>query len=361
MKLLAAISQHGLGHLAQAAPVLNALRKLQPDLKLTIWSGLSQAVLRARIEGPFEQRADGADVGLIMHDAMRVDMHASHAAYQAFHADWSGRVGLEADWLRAQRFDRVFADIAYLPLAAAAQAGIPGFALCSLNWADISQVYLTGMPGMAPVFEQMQTAYAAAEVFLQPTPSMPMSQLQRRQGIAPIAAAGCNRRQELIQRLIQRLGIAADYKLILLGFGGVAYQGKGHLPEIDGVVWLTPDGWPQEPDSARRDRISFRQTGLPFMDLLASSDALITKVGYGSFVEAAAHALPVLYLDRPDWPETPYLAEWLLQHGNAAGIDESILFSDRLAIALNALWRQPRKVAVNACGAEQAARHLLAR
>lgn len=357
MKWLAAISQHGLGHLAQAAPVLNALRKMQPDLRLTIWSGLDRAALQARIEGPFEQRAEAADVGLIMHDAMRVDIHASHAAYQAFHADWPARVGLEAEWLRAQRFDRVFADIAYLPLAAAAQAGIPGFALCSLNWAEISQAYLSGMPGMPPVFEQMQTAYAAAEVFLQPTPAMPMPQLQRRQGIAPIAVAGRNRRRELIQRL----ALAADCKLVLLGFGGVAYQGTGRLPEIDGVVWLTPDDWPQEPDSPRRDRISFRQIGLPFMDLLASSDALITKVGYGSFVEAAAHALPVLYLDRPDWPETPCLAEWLLRHANAAGIDESILFSDHLATALNALWRQPRKAAVNACGAEQAARLMLAR
>jgi len=357
MKLLAVISQHGLGHLAQAAPVLNAVRKLQPGLALTIWSGLSQAALQARIEGPFELRAEAADVGLIMHDAMRVDIHASHAAYQAFHADWPARVRLEADWLRARGFDRVFADIAYLPLAAAAQAGIPSVALCSLNWADISQAYLAGRPGMCAIFDQMQAAYAAADVFLQPTPAMPMPQLERRQRTAPIAASGRNRRQELLRKF----ALAADVKLTLLGFGGVAYQGKGRLPAIDGVVWLTPDDWSQDEGIPRRDRISFAQTGLPFMDLLASSDALITKVGYGSFVEAAAHAVPVLYLDRPDWPETPYLAEWLLQHANAARIDESVLFSDHLATSLNTLWQQPRKAAVETSGAEQAARHLLAR
>jgi hypothetical protein len=66
MKLLAVISQHGLGHLAQAAPVLNALRKQQPDLALTIWSGLSPVALRARIEGPFTHRHESADVGLLM-------------------------------------------------------------------------------------------------------------------------------------------------------------------------------------------------------------------------------------------------------------------------------------------------------
>ncbi len=351
MKLLAVISQHGLGHLAQAAPVLNALRKQQPDLALTIWSGLSPAALHARIEGPFTHRHESADVGLLMHDAMRVDIEASHAAYHAFHADWPARVKHEADWLLKQAFDQVFSDVAYLPLAAAAEAGVPSVALCSLNWADISQAYLAEMPDMLRVFAQIHTAYAAAGVFLQPTPSMPMPQLVCRQAIAPIAAVGCNRRQELNRTL----SLAADSKLVLLGFGGVAYSGKGHLPRIQGVIWLTPDDWPNEAADVRSDQVSFSRTGFQFLDLLASSDALITKVGYGSFVEATAHAVPVLYLDRTDWPETPYLAEWLLQHGTAAVIEEARLFSDRLGVALHALWQLPRKAAIEAGGAEQAA------
>jgi hypothetical protein len=52
MNLLAVISQHGLGHLAQAAPVLNALRRLEPALHLTIWSGLTSAALHA----PYRRR-----------------------------------------------------------------------------------------------------------------------------------------------------------------------------------------------------------------------------------------------------------------------------------------------------------------
>lgn len=47
MKLLAAISHHGFGHLAQAGPVLATLHTLEPDLDLTIWSGLGSTVLQA--------------------------------------------------------------------------------------------------------------------------------------------------------------------------------------------------------------------------------------------------------------------------------------------------------------------------
>jgi len=353
MKLLAAISQHGLGHLAQAAPVLNALRVLQPNLQLTIWSGLDRAALQSRIAGPFEHRPDAADVGLVMCDAMRVDTSASHAAYREFHADWPARVAREATWLRSQAFDRVFADIAYLPLAAAAQAGIAGVAMCSLNWADIARAYLAELPGMTEILVQIHAAYAAADLFLQPEPAMPMEDLPQRRPITSIAAQGRNRRDELNRKL----GLPADHKMVLLGFGGIGYQGRGGLPEIDATQWLTPDNWPAE---NRPDIISFSRCGMPFLDLLASCDLLVTKVGYGSFVEAVVHARPVLYLDRPDWPETPYLAGWLQRHGNAMAIDEGLLFSEALGELMQTLWRQPRKPPTPADGAEAAARHLLA-
>jgi hypothetical protein len=354
MKLLATISQHGLGHLAQAAPVLNALRVLHPELELTLWCGLAREVLQQRITGPFEHRHEPVDVGLIMHDALRVDQAASHAAYRTFHANWPGRVQREADWLHDQAFDRVFSDIACLPLAAAAQAGIASIALCSLNWADIAQRYLSDQPGMLPILDQMRAAYNAADVFLQPTPSMPMPDLIRALPIAPIAARGCNRRQELLQRL----ALPSETKLAVLGFGGIGYSGKGSLTAIDGLVWLAPDDWQAE---SRTDLIPFSRTGLSFLDLLTSSDVLITKVGYGSFVEATVQAIPVLYLDRPDWPETPYLAAWLQQNGRALAIDETRLFSSQIADIMHSLWRQPHKSTPDADGAEQAAHHLLAR
>jgi UDP:flavonoid glycosyltransferase YjiC (YdhE family) len=282
---------------------------------------------------------------------------ASHAAYCAFHADWPARVQQEADWMRNQGFDLVFSDVAYLPLAAAAQAGVRSIALCSLNWFDIAQAYLAEQPDMTPILQQMHAAYATADLFLQPEPSMPMPSLTRRQAIAPIAAQGCNRRTELERTL----ALPETVKLVLLGFGGIGYQGQGELPQLENVVWLMPDDWLMQPTAARTDLIPFSRCGLPFIDLLASCDLLITKVGYGSFVEATAHAVPVLYLDRPDWPETPYLAAWLRQHGNAAAIDAAVLFSRQVADVMHTLWRQARKPALVANGAEQAARQLMAR
>ncbi|MDP2433076.1 MAG: hypothetical protein Q8O33_13765 [Pseudomonadota bacterium] len=351
MRLLVAISHHGLGHLAQAAPVLNALHATRPDLEFLVWSGVPRAALAARIHAPFQHRHEPADVGLAMHDAVRVDLTASRAAHLDFHGGWDARVADEAAWLREQDISGVLSDVACLPLAAAARAGIPAVAMCSLNWVDIASAYLAEQPGMAPVLEQMATAYRSARAFLRVTPAMPMDWLENREAVPPIAALGVDRRVELRARL----GLEHGERLVLLGLGGIGYRAARPLPVVTGVRWLVPDDWRQE----RGDLIPFARAGLPFIDLLASCDALVTKVGYGSFVEAAAAGIPVLYIDRPDWPETPYLVDWLLAHTRAAVIDEAGLFDPAVGVLLATLLAAPRMPRVAVDGAAVAARRVL--
>lgn len=349
MRLLAVISHHGLGHLAQAGPVLNALYSIQPDLDLTIWSGLSTEALQARGYFPFQHRREPADVGLTMIDALKVDTVASHAAYLDFHQDWEHRVDQESEWLKENDFHGVYSDVAYLPLAAAKLAGKPSVAMCSLNWLDIAGTYLSDRPGMGIILDQMENAYRCAQAFLRPIPAMPMAWLPNCEEIAPIADRGHVRRKELLQAV----GGRGNTKTVLVGFGGIGYQGD--LPEITGVTWLAPDDW----IGNRTDLVTFKTQGLSFLDMLASCDALLTKVGYGSFVEAVTHGIPVLYIDRPDWPETPYLADWLIRHGNGVAISESELFTERAGELLDQLWNMSPQPRLETNGAAEAAHRVL--
>ncbi|MEW5786395.1 MAG: hypothetical protein AB1899_00935 [Pseudomonadota bacterium] len=349
MRLLAAISHHGLGHLAQAGPVLSALKTLEPGLELTVWSGLAPAALAARLPFPFRHRQEAADVGLAMHDALGVDLATSHRAYLDFHRDWPARLAREARWLAEEGFDGVFSDVAYLPLAAARNAGIPAVALCSLNWRDIAAAYLAQAPGMAPILEDMARAYAGARAFLRPEPSMPMDWLANGEAVPPIASLGRSRRAELDGRLGRRAGT----RRVLAGFGGIPFQGS--LARLPGVTWLAPDGW----GTGRDDVVPFPALDMPFLDLVASCDVLLTKVGYGGFAEAAANGVPALYVDRPDWPETPWLAAWLEEHNRARAIRVEDLGSPRLGEMIDALLARPAPPPPVAEGALAAARRLL--
>lgn len=352
-RLYVAISHHGLGHLAQTAPVLNALHARDPGIEFVLRTALPHAALALRLAMPFEHIAEASDCNLVMRDAIRVDLPASLAAYRTYHHDWPGKVDAEARRLETLKADVVFSNVGYLPLAAAARAGLPAAAMCSLNWADIVRHYLGHEPEMAAVLDQMVAAYAGARVFLRPEPSMPMADLANAVAIPPVAQAGRNRRAELAERL----GLGPDDRLVLVGMGGIGYRPPAERwPRLSQVVYLVPDDWRVAQPGLR----ALADTGMVFRDVLASADALITKPGYGSYAEAAAAAVPVLYIPRPDWPEAPYLNDWLRRRLPVLEIGEEQLLAGRLAEPLERLWALPPRPPVVADGAAAAASALLA-
>lgn len=333
------ISSHGFGHLAQVAPVLNALRAACPDLRLTVRSGLPRDRLASRIDGDFAHMQAASDFGFVMNNALDIDLAATAARYRDFHADWPARVRRETAWLDALAPDAVLSDVAYLPLAGAAAAGIPAIALCSLNWADLVDHYFHGEPWLPALHARMLEAYRSAQVFLRATPGMPMFDLPNALAIGPVAQTRQPRRAEVAQRL----RLPEDRRWVVVALGGIDFP----LPVAD---------WPRRGDLLWIEA----DPRVPFHDLLACADALIAKPGYGTFVEAAVQGVPLLYLPRPDWPEQACLVDWLRGHGRAAPISREQARAGDLLAALDALWRLPAPPRPQPTGVAEAVRHLLA-
>lgn len=99
------------------------------------------------------------------------------------------------------------------------------------------------------------------------------------------------------------------------------------------IYYLIPDSWPMAHPHARH----FQQCDLSFIDMLSSCDALVTKPGYGNFSEAACNNIPVLYLKRGDWPEEPYLIDWLAQYGRGLVLSRKEFFAGKFSQALKQL------------------------
>lgn len=348
------ISSHGFGHLAQVAPVLNALAARLPTLRLTVRSGLRHEQLHTRLAPGFTHIAAASDFGYLMHDAIRVDLAATAAAYCALHAGWSARVAAEAAFLASLQPDLVLSDVAYLPLAGAARAGLPALALSSLNWADLFAHYFSGEPWAAPIHRAMLDAYNSAECFVRLTPGMPMADLHRVHPVGPVAAMGRNCRGALREQL----GCRADERLVLIAFGGFSKRLPiESWPPVDGVHWLVHEAWQLVHASAT----AFEPLGRPFTDLLNSVDAVITKPGYGLFAEAGCNGTPVLYVRREDWPEQDCLIDWLAANGRCREIRDADLQAGRVDEALAALWQQPALAPPSPVGADEAAAWLFSR
>jgi hypothetical protein len=346
--LVVSITGHGFGHVAQTAPILNLLLQRMPRLRLTIRSDVPLDYLRSRIRVPFDHLPGTGDIGMAMSSALDVLVAESQTAYRAMHADWDARVAAEARQLRALGADLVLSNVGYLPLAGAQHAGIANVALCSLNWFDIYRHYC----GDDTVAAQILACYVNADGFLRATPGMTMNNLPNPVTLAPIADVGTDRREELDHRL----KLSREEKLVLVSMGGIASRlPVERWPHMDGVRWLVQKSW----QVARPDAIVLESLPLSFRDLLASSDALLCKPGYGSFTEAACSGTPVLYVDRPDWPEAPALVEWLQLHGRCREVSRQQLESGNIAQELTRLWAAPAVTPPVSTGAIQAADWLI--
>lgn len=348
MHLLTAITPHGYGHAAQVAPVLNALRRRLPGLRLTVMTSLPQAFLRGRIEGDFSFIDEAADFGLVMNSAIDIDLEASAEAYRRMHLDWDGQVERASERLRGLAPDLVLADVPYLTLAAAAHAGIPAVALCSLNWADIYRQYFGGRPEAPTLLAQMEAAYHSARAFLRPEPAMPMGFLDNGVAVGPIAARAGAQPEDLRARL--PAGAAAS-RVILVAPGGIQTRFPvERWPIGQGIHWLVSADWQvRHPDVS-----AYQNTGLTFTEMVAACDAVLGKCGYGTVTECVTNGTPLLYVPRPDWPEEAILLEWLQAHRAALAVDPRRLDSGCFADLMEPL----ASLQVQTCepaGAQQAA------
>lgn len=347
--LVVNITAHGFGHVAQTAPVLNALHERMPQLRITVRSGVAPEHLRSRIHAPFAYLPGSSDIGMLMSSALDVRVADSYTAYREFHARWEDNVAAEARILHELKADFVLSNVGYLPLAGAQQAGISNTALCSLNWADIYRHYC----GDDAIAAQIRDCYVNANAFLRATPGMMMPDLPNLIPVSPIAAVGTNRRDEINRRL----NLSPDEKLVLISLGGIASRLPiEHWPRLAGVRWLVQQSWQVEhPDAIPLESVLKSSSPMSFGDLLASSDALICKPGYGSFTEATCSGVPVLYVNRPDWPESPVLAEWLQQHNACGEVSRLTLEQGNIAKALEQVWSMPKTELVIPEGAQQVA------
>jgi hypothetical protein len=73
----AAISAHGFGHAAQVVPVLNALGRLVPDLRVILRTTVPASFFNDRLMIPWELSASQQDIGCIQNGPLTIDVEAT--------------------------------------------------------------------------------------------------------------------------------------------------------------------------------------------------------------------------------------------------------------------------------------------
>ncbi len=317
------ISGHGYGHLAQIAPLVRLAIERKGSRSVIVRS-LHAAKLVESFIGISGLRTvpPPPDPGLAMHSPVRVDVGATLRLYRELHEAMPRIVDREARRLERLGAALLISDVGHIGPAAAAQAEIPAFALCSLHWEELLATYLPDTSEVRRIRDGIIGAYEKAQAFLLAAPRHSVPRLSR---VIPVGPMVRGRGRNMRELVLQRIGARRGTRLCYVTFGGIGGT-RLHpcLPENTGWILILAGRMPHLIGGDRTVPASDLY-GLDALDLIASCDLVLTKTGYGTFTECVAHGTPCAFLSRPDWPEARDLEEWIMATGLGMPVTASML------------------------------------
>jgi hypothetical protein len=356
-KLAFYVTSHGFGHLNRAVAVIN---RVPPDLELVIRSHPNLFPhWRERLTRPAELTAHISDAGAVNPpgDSTATDGPATLALAQRVHAEAETRVDEEAQWLRDENVSALCCDAPPLPLVAARRAGIPGCLLANFTWADIYAPYARAAGNGASGFvSELRRAYRQASVVFRAEPALRMAWLPGQINIGMVANPGRDRRKEL-HRL---LSLSAREKLVYFYIGRYGQNdldwARLEAYERQGIHFI---GYHAAPVGPLRNLHLIPAAEWPGADLVASTDVLVAKAGYGTVCEAMACNTPMIYPPRRGFSEFRALDRALRSWGGGIPVSTRAFQSLRLDKALDrAFHLGPLTPPYPVDGALRIARHL---
>ncbi len=312
------VTSHGFGHLNRVVAVLN---RIPAEIPMVVRCGADLFDhWRERLDRPARFEHQLWDVGAVnpLGASSVTDGRATIERAMANHAALLPRIDEEASRLRAEGTAVVLCDVPPMPLAAAARAGVPGFALANFTWSEIYAEHAAGMGAEArAMVHEIESFYGQATAVFRAEPALPMREFRNQIPVGLVVSKGRERRAELRARL----GLGDEQKLVyfyvgrygqedlawdrLAGFSGIHFVGfheasVGPLPNLHVVPAAEWRG----------------------ADLMASCDAAVAKAGYGTVTEAMAAGTPMLFPPRENFAEHAALESALLNWGGGYLVDE---------------------------------------
>ncbi len=350
------ITAHGYGHGTRSCDVLNALRAAAPDVSIIVKTDLPSDFMRSRLSSGIDLREGAFDVGLIQKDSIHVDLDASIAAIEKVYDREDKLIAEEIAFMHEENIGVVVSDIPAIPLAAAQQAEIPNLACANFGWDWIYEEFIPHDPRWKIYVDKIRQVYEKTDLLLRQPFAEPMAAFPKTIDLTLMAKPGTLRR-ELIA---ETTGADPEKLWVLLSFTSLnldstALETISKMKEYE-FFSVEPLKWPASAvHSISRDIVCFA-------DILASSDMVITKPGFGIVSECIANQKPIIYSDRENFKEYPVLVESIERYCRQAFIPNAELYSGKFERALQEIetaGAPPEQMKDG--GAELAARHILDR
>jgi L-arabinokinase len=261
-----------------------------------------------------------------------MDLSATLQSCRAIHQRQAEIIECELSYIKNHDIRLIIGDTPPLCFEIAARAALPSISITNFTWDIIYRAYIEEYPGFGPLVEEMTRFYGNATLALTLPYPCDTSMFPRQQPIPWVA------RHSLLTRRQARMKFALPQSatIVLLSFGGL---GLPHFPwtrlkqETDFLFVATGDDKQGSEDNLRLLPESQSQ----YEDLVRAADVIVTKPGYGIVADVLAHRLPILYTDRGNFSEYPYLVDALSACATSEFIPQEELLDGNVAPYLSRL------------------------
>ncbi|XP_038983785.1 L-arabinokinase-like isoform X2 [Phoenix dactylifera] len=300
------VTGHGFGHATRVVEVVRHLIVSGHDVHVV--TGAPDFVFTTEIQSPnLHIRKVLLDCGAVQADALTVDRLASLEKYhQTAVVPRASILATEVEWLNSIKADLVVSDVVPVACRAAADAGIRSVCVTNFSWDFIYAEYVmaAGHHHRSIVW-QIAEDYSHCEFLIRLPGYCPMPAFRDVIDV-PLVVRRLHKSRLEVRK---ELGIGNDVKVVIFNFGG---QPAGWKLKQE---WL-PDGWlclvcgasdNQElpPNFVKLAKDVYTP------DLMAASDCMLGKIGYGTVSEALAYKLPFVFVRRDYFNEEPFLRNML--------------------------------------------------
>lgn len=350
------ISSHGFGHAARACAVMEALRRIRPEIGFEIFTTVPEWFFFESLSLNFAYHSVTTDIGLVQKNAFHEDLDATLEALRLFIPIDPRHVSTLAGQVVAAGCEAVVCDISPLGIAVARVAGIPSVLVENFTWEWIYSGYPTHRAVLQPHIDYLSALYARADFHVQTEPICDVRKADF--SIGPISRRARTGRGDLRKKL----GIPEDRKMVLVTGGGFPkiYPFLDRLldrPEIFFV--LAGVG------TARIDRENLlllpAESSVFHPDLAHAAEAVVGKAGYSTIAEVYRAGVSFGYVPREGFPESPKLVEFIDREISGFRISEPAFSHGDWVDRVDELFGMPRRDRATPDGADVLANWLLTR
>lgn len=335
ISILYYITGHGYGHAVRSGQVIRSLKQRHPELTIHVKSTVPEWLLQ-HSNYPVIQIPRAIDVGIVQQDSLQIGLHETVKSCQEMHFNFPWMIEEEIAFIKNNNVRLVLGDVPPLCFEIAASADVPSVAVTNFSWTGIYRGYLQACADFLPLIEEMESFYRKTTLALSLPYPCGMDVFPHRETIPLITRSPALDKTEARDRF----GLPRSATVVLLSFGGLGldrmlldnlFSQKDFYFVGTGDVLRKQRNLLVLPDADRR-----------YVDLIRASDAVVSKPGYGISADIIRQQIPLLYTNRGEFAEYPYLVQMLDDWATAEFIPQEELISANLTPYLRRLLNKEK-------------------